>query len=75
MERLLGKKKITTLLFLAFLFGYAILNARKEIPVLKETIAGWYESDGTPTELVSQVNAAIDENSVNPWIYFAGGIT
>lgn len=69
MERLLGKKKITTLLFLAFLFGYAILNARKEIPVLKETIAGWYESDGTPTELVSQVNAAIDENVVEKYAF------
>lgn len=69
MERLLGKKKITTLLFLAFLFGYAILNARKEIPVLKETIAGWYESDGTPTELVSQVNAAIDENVVEKYTF------
>ncbi len=69
MERLLGKKKITTLLFLAFLFGYAILNARKEIPVLKETIAGWYESDGTPTELVSQVNAAIDENVVGKYAF------
>ena len=69
MERLLGKKKITTLLFLAFLFGYAILNARKEIPVLKETIAGWYESDGTPTELVSQVNAVIDENVVEKYAF------
>lgn len=69
MERLLGKKKITTLLFLAFLFGYAILNARKEIPVLKETIESWYESGGTPTELVSQVNAAIDENVVEKYTF------
>lgn len=69
MERLLGKKKITTLLFLAFLFGYAILNARKEIPILKETIENWCESDGTPTELVSQVNSAIDENVVEKYAF------
>lgn len=69
MERLLGKKKITTLLFLAFLFGYAILNARKEVPILKETIENWYESDGTPTELVSQVNSAIDENVVEKYAF------
>ena len=64
MERLLGKKKITTLLFLAFLFGYAILNAGKELPILKETIENWYAGGGTVTELLSQVNTAIDENVV-----------
>lgn len=69
MERLLGKKKITTLLFLAFLFGYAILNAKKEIPILKETIENWYKSDGTPTELVAQVNSAIDENVVEKYSF------
>lgn len=69
MEKLLGKKKITTLLFLAFLFGYAILNAKKELPILKETIENWYESGGTATELVAQVNSAIDENVVEKYSF------
>lgn len=69
MEKLLGKKKITTLLFLAFLFGYAILNAKKELPILKETIENWYESRGTATELVAQVNSAIDENVVEKYSF------
>lgn len=69
MERLLGKKKITTLLFLAFLFGYAILNAKKELPILKETIESWYAGGGTATELVSQVNTAIDENVVEKYSF------
>lgn len=69
MERLLGKKKITTLLFLAFLFGYAILNAGKELPILKETIENWYAGGGTVTELLSQVNTAIDENVVEKYSF------
>lgn len=69
MERLLGKKKITTLLFLAFLFGYAILNAKKELPILRETIESWYAGGGTATELVSQVNTAIDENVVEKYSF------
>lgn len=69
MERLLGKKKITALLFLAFLFVFAILNAKKEIPILKETIESWYQNGGTVTELVAQVNSAIDENVVEKYSF------
>lgn len=69
MERLLGKKKITALLFLAFLFGFAVLNARKELPILQDTLTSWRESGGTPAELIAQIGSAIDENVVEKYTF------
>lgn len=69
MEKLLGKKKITTVLFLIFLFVFAVFNAKKEIPILKETLENWYENDQTPSGLVGQVNTAIDENVVGRYYF------
>lgn len=69
MEKLLGKKKITSVLFLVFLFVFAILNAKKELPILKETLQNWYENDQTPSGLVGQVNSAIDENVVGRYYF------
>ena len=69
MERLLGKKKITALLFLAFLFGFAVLNTRKELPILQDALTSWRESGGTPAELIAQIGSAIDENVVEKYTF------
>lgn len=69
MERLLGKKKITALLFLAFLFGFAVLNAKKELPILQDALTNWRESGGTPAELIAQIGSAIDENVAEKYTF------
>lgn len=63
MEKLLRKKQITTLLFLCLIFGYAIVNGQKELPVLIDTIEQFDWEDSEPSELISQIDSAINENA------------
>ncbi len=69
MEKLLGKKQMTTVLFLLFLFVFSVMNLEKELPVLEETVQVWQEQGGTMGELVTQVNAAIDENVIGKYAF------
>ena len=38
MTELISKKRVTAVLFLLFIFLYAGINAKKELPILKETL-------------------------------------
>lgn len=63
MIKLLKKKQITTLLFLCFLFGYSIINARKELPVLVDTVREFDWEGESLSGFVSAVDSAINENA------------
>lgn len=69
MDKLLGKKQVTTLLFLMFLFIFSVMNMKKELPVLIETVQTWYEQSKEPAELVIQVNTAMDENVIGKYYF------
>lgn len=67
MEKLLRKKQITTVLFLAFIFLYGFVNARKELPLLEEKrkTFDWQKSE--LSELIGQMNTTIDENAAGKY--------
>ena len=68
MERLLGKKRWTALLFFILLFAYAFVNAKKELPVLIETITS-FDSDLSASEKINQIDSTINENAMERYAF------
>lgn len=68
MERLLGKKRWTALLFFILLFAYAFVNAKKELPVLIETITS-FDSDLSASEKINQIDSSINENAMERYAF------
>ena len=62
MKKLLWKKRITTVLFLVFIFIFSIINARKELPILVEKIQTFDFKEFGINDLISQINTTINEN-------------
>ena len=62
MKKLISKKKVTAVLFLLFIFIYAGINARKELPILKETVKTSIEEGDDPAGVISSLDASINEN-------------
>ena len=62
MKKLLWKKRITTVLFLVFIFIFSIINARKELPILVENIQTFDFKEFGINDLISQINTTINEN-------------
>ena len=62
MTELISKKRVTAVLFLLFIFLYAGINAKKELPILKETVKTSIEEGDDPAELIASVDTSINEN-------------
>lgn len=62
MTELISKKRVTAVLFLLFIFLYAGINAKKELPILKETLETSIEEGDDPAELIASVDTSINEN-------------
>ena len=62
MKKLISKKKVTAVLFLLFIFIYAGINARKELPILKETVKTSIEEGDDPAGMISSLDGSINEN-------------
>lgn len=69
MEKLLKKKQITTLLFLFFIFGYAIINGQKELPVLIDTVGSFDWEKSELSDLIGQIDSAINENAAGRYYF------
>ena len=63
MERLKTKKTVTAVLFVMILFLYAIINGKKEIPIVADMIS---EQDAhmSMADRISQIDTAITENAI-----------
>ena len=62
MKKLLWKKRITTVIFLVFLFLFSIVNARKEVPLLVEKVETFDFAQFGIKNLISQIDTTINEN-------------
>lgn len=62
MEKLLKKKRITTIYFLGFIFIYGIVNAWKEVPILLESLQSDSWKEESASEKIDTVETTIDEN-------------
>ena len=62
MKELISKKRITAFLFLLLIFGYGILNAKKELPLLKDAVVSGWEEKQKPAELIASIDSTINEN-------------
>lgn len=62
MTELIKKKRVTAVLFLLFIFVYAGINAKKELPILKETVETSIEEGESPSEMITSLDTAINEN-------------
>lgn len=62
MNKLISKKRVTAVLFLLFIFVYAFFNAKKELPILKETVGEAIKQGNESSEVIASVEAAVDEN-------------
>ncbi len=69
MEKLLGKKQVTTLLFLAFIFLYGLVNAKKEVPLLWEKIQVFDWQQFELSDLIGQIETTIDENAAGRYVF------
>ncbi len=62
MTELISKKRVTAVLFLLFIFIYAGINAKKELPILKETVETSVEAGEDPSGMIASLDTAINEN-------------
>lgn len=72
MKRLLQKKYVTAVLFLVFLFGYGVVNAQKELPLLADKVQELLEKDAGAKEVISGIETVINENVAGRYYFIDG---
>ena len=73
MEKLKGKKIVTMILFLMCIFLYSVINIKKELPVLKETMENLDFTTGFNNQIHSLESAINDNVAVMYYFIYAYG--
>ncbi len=68
MEKLKGKKIVTMILFLMCIFLYSVINIKKELPVLKETMENLDFTTGFNNQIHS-LESAINDNVAGKYYF------
>ncbi|MFA9466958.1 MAG: hypothetical protein ACERKN_22115 [Velocimicrobium sp.] len=69
MRKFYGKKIVTAVLFLIFLFSFSFYNTQQALPKIKETVRTALEEKSQPGDIISLVEAVINDKVYDKYIF------